>query len=72
MASGGRTRPGPWPILPEASLSAPGAGAGAGRVQGGKCTIGQLAEEMRAGPGRESGRLKVVLEEVADGDQVRG
>ena len=36
-------------------------------VQGGKCTISQLAEEMRAGPSRESGRLKVVLEEVADG-----
>jgi len=36
-------------------------------VQGGKCTITQLAEELRAGPTRESGRLRVVLEEVADG-----
>src|SRR5712691_2282790 len=36
-------------------------------VQGGKCSIPQLAEEMRAGPARESGRLRVVLEEVADG-----
>jgi len=36
-------------------------------VQRGKCTIPQLVEEMRAGPSRESGRLKLVLEEVADG-----
>jgi hypothetical protein len=36
-------------------------------VQGGKCTINQLAEELRAGPKRESGRLREVLEEVADG-----
>ncbi|HET7012417.1 MAG TPA: hypothetical protein VFI65_00800 [Streptosporangiaceae bacterium] len=36
-------------------------------VQGGKCTISQLAEELRAGPKRESGRLRDVLEEVADG-----
>ena len=36
-------------------------------VQGGKCTIEQLAEELRAGPKRESGRLREVLEEVADG-----
>ncbi len=39
----------------------------AGAVQGGTCTIGQLAEELRAGPSRESGRLRAVLEEVADG-----
>ena len=39
----------------------------AAAVQGGKCSIPQLAEEMRAGPARESGRLRVVLEEVADG-----
>jgi hypothetical protein len=36
-------------------------------VQGGKCSINQLVQEMRAGPAREAGRLKVVLEEVADG-----
>jgi len=36
-------------------------------VQGGKCTIPQLAEELRAGPSRDSGRLRAVLEEVADG-----
>jgi hypothetical protein len=39
----------------------------ASAVQGGKCTIPQLAEELRAGPSRESGRLRAVLEEVADG-----
>ena len=39
----------------------------ASAVQGGKCTIKQLAEEMRAGPKRESSRLREVLEEVADG-----
>jgi hypothetical protein len=39
----------------------------AGAVQGDACTIGQLAQEMRAGPSRESGRLRAVLEEVADG-----
>src|SRR5579871_2809066 len=39
----------------------------ASAVQGGKCTIPQLAEELRAGPTRESGRLRGVLEEVADG-----
>jgi len=36
-------------------------------VQRGRCTISQLAEELRAGPKRESGRLREVLEEVADG-----
>src|SRR5712691_6359371 len=40
----------------------------AGAVQGGKCTVPQLAAELRAGPTRESGRLRAVLEEVADGD----
>jgi hypothetical protein len=39
----------------------------AGAVQDGTCTIGQLAQELRAGPSRESGRLRAVLEEVADG-----
>ena len=39
----------------------------AGAVQGGKCTIPQLALEMRDGPTRESGRLRVALDEVADG-----
>jgi hypothetical protein len=39
----------------------------AGAVQGDACTIGQLADELRAGPSRESGRLKAVLQEVADG-----
>jgi hypothetical protein len=39
----------------------------AAAVQDGACTIGQLAQELRAGPSRESGRLRVVLEEVADG-----
>lgn len=39
----------------------------AGAVQGGKCTIPELGSELRAGPTRESGRLRAVLEEVADG-----
>jgi hypothetical protein len=39
----------------------------AGAVQGGKCTIEQLAQELRTGPTRESGRLRAVLGEVADG-----
>lgn len=39
----------------------------ASAVQGGKCTIKQLAEEMRAGSKRESSRFREVLEEVADG-----
>jgi hypothetical protein len=39
----------------------------ASAVQGGKCTINQLGEEMRAGPKREASRLREVLEEVADG-----
>jgi hypothetical protein len=39
----------------------------AGAVQGGSCTIQQLAQELRAGPTRESGRLRAVLGEVADG-----
>src|SRR5712691_5527728 len=39
----------------------------AGAVQGGRCNVPQLAAEMRAGPTRESGRLRAVLEEVADG-----
>jgi hypothetical protein len=36
-------------------------------VQRGRCTIQQLATELRAGPSRESGRLRAALEEVADG-----
>jgi len=39
----------------------------AAAVQGGTCTIEQLAQELRAGPTRESGRLRAVLAEVADG-----
>jgi hypothetical protein len=39
----------------------------ASAVQGGKCTVPQLAEELRAGPTRNSLRLRTVLEEVADG-----
>jgi hypothetical protein len=39
----------------------------AGAVQRGTCTVPQLAEELRAGPTRASGRLRAVLEEVADG-----
>jgi hypothetical protein len=39
----------------------------AGAVQGGSCTIEQLAQELRAGPTRESSRLRAVLGEVADG-----
>src|SRR6185437_6391597 len=39
----------------------------AGAVQGGKCTVPQLAEELRTGPKRESARLRAALEEVADG-----
>jgi hypothetical protein len=39
----------------------------AGAVQGGNCTIEQLVQELRAGPTRESGRLRAVLGEVADG-----
>lgn len=36
-------------------------------VQRRKCTIGQLASELRAGPNRGSGMLRAALEEVADG-----
>jgi hypothetical protein len=36
-------------------------------VQGRKCTIEQLASELRAGPNRGSGTLRAALEEVADG-----
>lgn len=39
----------------------------AGAVQGGKCTVPQLARELEAGPRRWSGRLRAVLEEVAGG-----
>jgi hypothetical protein len=39
----------------------------AGAVQGGSCTLEQLAQELRTGPTRESGRLRAVLGEVADG-----
>src|SRR5262249_55562785 len=39
----------------------------AGAIQAGSCTIDQLALELRAGPTRESGRLRAVLQEVADG-----
>lgn len=39
----------------------------ASAVQGGKCTVLQLGTELRAGPTRESGRLRAVLDEVADG-----
>jgi len=36
-------------------------------VQQGKCTVEQLAIELRAGPNQGSGALRVALEEVADG-----
>lgn len=36
-------------------------------VQRRKCTIEQLASELRAGPNRGSGMLRAALEEVADG-----
>ena len=39
----------------------------AGAVQHGKCTVGQLAAELRTGPRRGSGALRTALEEVADG-----
>ncbi len=39
----------------------------AGAVQHGKCTVGQLAAELRAGPTRGSGALRAALDEVADG-----
>ncbi|HET7018151.1 MAG TPA: hypothetical protein VFI65_29810 [Streptosporangiaceae bacterium] len=39
----------------------------AGAVQRGRCTVPQLAHELRTGPKRESGRLRAVLQEVADG-----
>jgi hypothetical protein len=39
----------------------------ASAVQGGKCTVPQLAQELNAGPTNQSGRLRAVLQEVADG-----
>lgn len=36
-------------------------------VQHGKCTVQQLAAELRAGPTQGSGALRAALEEVADG-----
>jgi hypothetical protein len=39
----------------------------AGAVQQRKCTVLQLAAELRAGPNRGSGALRAALEEVADG-----
>ncbi len=36
-------------------------------VQRRKCTVRQLADELRAGPNRESGKLRSVLDEVAAG-----
>jgi hypothetical protein len=39
----------------------------ASAVQGGACTVPQLAHELKAGPTRQSGRLRTVLGEVADG-----
>ncbi len=42
-------------------------GVVADAVQGRKCTIEQLASELRAGPNRGSGALRAALEEVADG-----
>jgi len=39
----------------------------AGAVQQGKCTVKQLAAELRAGPNQGSGVLRSALEEVADG-----
>lgn len=36
-------------------------------VQRDKCTVGQLAVELRAGPTQGSGALRAALEEVADG-----
>jgi hypothetical protein len=52
---------------PDPAGRAVAGGLVAGAVQGGKCTVPQLAEELRAGPTRESGRLRAALEEVADG-----
>jgi hypothetical protein len=39
----------------------------ASAVQGGACTVPQLAEELKAGPARQSGQFRAVLGEVADG-----
>src|SRR5262249_45023545 len=39
----------------------------ASAVQGKKCTIEQLADELRAGPNRDSVKLRSVLREVVDG-----
>src|SRR5262249_32774012 len=39
----------------------------AGAVQQRKCTVQQLATELRAGPKQGSGALRAALEEVADG-----
>lgn len=39
----------------------------ASAVQGGKCTVPQLAQELNEGPTNQSGRLRAVLQEVADG-----
>jgi hypothetical protein len=39
----------------------------AGAVQRGKCTVGQLATELRAGPSQGSDALRSALAEVADG-----
>jgi hypothetical protein len=39
----------------------------ASAVQGGQCTVPQLAQELKTAPTRESGQLRMVLEEVADG-----
>jgi hypothetical protein len=39
----------------------------ASAVQGGACTVPQLALELKAGPTRQSARLRAVLAEVADG-----
>jgi len=39
----------------------------AGAVQQRKCTVQQLAAELRAGPNQGSGALRAALEEVADG-----
>jgi len=39
----------------------------AGTVQQGKCTVQQLAEELRAGPNQGSKALRTAIDEVADG-----
>lgn len=39
----------------------------ASAVQGGRCTVPQLALELQEGSARQSGRLRAVLQEVADG-----